>query len=238
MAGPLKHVAVLIVLILAAGTWSARADHPEEPVPTARAPAPPPPGDDGQATPAPAATARPVHWRDSAAIGLPWAGRLERGVQLPADGEHFFTWDPVLKRSPDRPWRRYGHDALIRTLLRVAREHRAAFPDAPRLAIGDLSLPRGGPFGRRYGGLGHASHQNGLDVDVYYPRRDGLERQAQTPDQIDSELAQDLVDRFVEAGAAKVFVGPRLDLTGPRKVVAGLVHHDDHMHVRIPPPPQ
>ena len=81
--------------------------------------------------------------------------------------------------------------------------------------------------------LGHGSHQNGLDADVYYPRNDGLERRAHRPSQVDQLLAQDLLDRFVAAGARVVYVGPSLDLEGPRKVVVPLVHHDDHMHVRL-----
>ncbi len=104
------------------------------------------------------------------------------------------------------------------------------------MLVGDLSRPQGGVFDRRYGGLGHASHQNGLDVDVYYPRRDGLPLAPVRPGQVDRRLAQDLVDRFVAAGAEKVFVGPRLGLRGPRRVVQRLVHHNDHLHVRIPNP--
>ncbi len=46
------------------------------------------------------------------------------------------------------------------------------------MGIGDLSRPNGGVFDERFGGRGHASHQNGLDVDVYYPRRDGQELRA------------------------------------------------------------
>jgi hypothetical protein len=38
---------------------------------------------------------------------------------------------------------------------------------------------------------------------------------------------------FVAAGAQKVFVGPSLDVHGPRDVVTPLVHHDNHMHVRL-----
>jgi len=85
----------------------------------------------------------------------------------------------------------------------------------------------------RFGGLGHGSHQNGLDADVYYPRLDGLERRAYKPSQVDLEYAQDLLDRFVAAGARVVYVGPSLAFEGPRKVVVPLVHHDDHMHVRL-----
>jgi protein MpaA len=116
----------------------------------------------------------------------------------------------------------------------VLREYAAAHPEAPRVGIGDLSRPHGGDFSARFGGLGHASHQNGLDVDVYYPRRDRRERPPKVPREIDRKLAQDLVARFVEAGAAKVFVGPSTALKGPPAVVEELVHHDNHMHVRLP----
>jgi D-alanyl-D-alanine carboxypeptidase len=176
-----------------------------------------------------------IQWRRSIAVGAPTDGRLVKGVQLPSEGRHFFTWDPVGKRSPNRGYRRYGTDRLIRIVLRVLRTYRSEHPAAPRVAVGDLSRRHGGDFGPRFGGLGHSSHQNGLDVDIYYPRRDRHERSPLSPRQIDRALAQDLVDRFVRAGAEYVFVGPRTGLTGPRRVVQVLVHHDDHMHVRIPP---
>ncbi len=68
------------------------------------------------------------------------------------------------------------------------------------------------------------------------PAANGVERRPGTPDLVDEELSQDLVDRFVAAGAQKVFVGPSLHLTGPRKVVVKLVHHDDHLHDRLRKP--
>ncbi len=143
-----------------------------------------------------------------------------------------------MDRSPNRPWRRWGTDTTIATTLRVLAEYRAANPGAPRVGIADLSRPHGGPFGRRFGGLGHASHQNGLDVDILYPRRDGKELEPTKPSQVDMSLAQDLVDRLVTAGATNVFVGPRLKLRGPRPVVEALVHHDNHIHVRFPRKPR
>ncbi len=160
-------------------------------------------------------------------------GRLANGVQLTAEGPDHFTWDPVFKHAPNRPWRRWGTARLVRTLLAVLADYRTANPEAPRVGIGDLSRPRGGGFGPRYGGIGHASHQNGLDVDVYYPRRDRTEREAFRVAQIDRPLAQDLVDRFVRAGALKLFVGPHTGLHGPPRIVRPLVHHDNHVHVRL-----
>jgi murein endopeptidase len=171
-----------------------------------------------------------VHWRDSRALGSPAAGRLFRGVRLPRGGPNFFTWDPLLHRRPDRPWRRWGTDGLVRTVLRVVAVYAAEHPRAPRLGIGDLSRPRGGPFGPR-----HVSHQNGLDVDVYYPRRDRRERAPRSAAQIDRRLSQALVELFVAEGAEVIFVGPNTGLTGPSAVVKVLWNHDNHLHVRMPP---
>jgi murein endopeptidase len=176
-----------------------------------------------------------IAWHRSRAVGLPYAGRLVGGVRLPREGRHFFTWDPVQRRSPDRPWRRYGTARLVRALLAVIDAYAAAHPHAPRVGIGDLSRPHGGDFGPRFGGLGHVSHQNGLDADVYYPRRDRRERAPGSVGQIDHRLAQDLVDRFVRAGAQVIFVGPGTGLRGPPGIVQVLAHHDNHLHVRLPP---
>jgi murein endopeptidase len=171
--------------------------------------------------------------RRSYALGKPWDGRLANGVQLPREGADHFTWDPVLKQSPNRRRRLWGTDRLVGTVLTVLAGYRAAHPDAPRVGVGDLSRPRGGDFGPRFGGIGHASHQNGLDVDLYYPRRDAQELAPRHVREIDRALAQELVDRFVRAGAVKIFVGPRTGLHGPTRIVRPLVHHDDHLHVRL-----
>jgi murein endopeptidase len=211
----------------------------------AQDPAPPP----EPPSPTPAATITPVApvdpgtppdfaevtWHKSKALGKPARkGRLVDGVQLPELGEDFFTWDPIDNRIPNRDWRRWGTDRLIRTVLQVLHEYRTERDSAQRVGIMDLSRPHGGKFGRNYGGLGHGSHQNGLDADILYPRKDATEARAMKPSEVDRKLAQDLVDRFVAAGAVKVFVGPHLSLKGPKNVVVPLAYHDDHLHVRIP----
>jgi murein endopeptidase len=174
-----------------------------------------------------------ISWRQSRPLGIHYRGRLLGGVRLPAAGLWFFTWDPIRRTSPNRPWRRFGTARLMRMLLRVINEHARAHPSGPRLAIGDLSRPRGGDFGPRFGLPGHVSHQNGLDADVYYPRIDGLEQPPETPAEIDRPLAQELVTRFIRAGACRIFVGPRTGLTGPPRIVQPLPNHDNHMHIRI-----
>jgi murein endopeptidase len=187
----------------------------------------------GVNTQTPALAPPAIRWRRSRAVGKPFAGRLVRGVQLPAEGRDFFSWDLVKRRRPDRAWRRWGHDRTIRTLLSVVREYRARNPTAPRVGIADLSRHRGGWFGKRYGGIGHASHQNGLDVDIPYPRLDGTERAARRPRQVDRALAQSLLDVLVAHHVRYVFVGPHTGLRGPKKIVETLNHHGDHMHVRL-----
>ena len=82
----------------------------------------------------------------------------------------------------------------------------------------------------------HASHQNGLDVDIYYPRLDRRLRAPIATSQIDHHLAQDLLDRFVAAGAQMIFVGYSAGLHGPSDVVIPYPNHENHMHVRFPPP--
>jgi hypothetical protein len=236
----------LAVALAVRPLWSAGEAHRTEVSPPAQAPsaaagpdaaarahgdAPPPagrrPGDD--------AGDRDVriHWRRSVAVGLPEAGSLVRGVRLPAEGGRYFTWDPIGRRQPNRDWRRWGTDDLVRTTLSVIRAYSRAHPGAPRIGIGDLSRPHGGNFGPRFGGIGHATHQNGLDVDVYYPLRSEAERAPLAVDEVDLRLAQDLVDRFVAAGAVRVYVGPNTGLTGPPGVVQAIPNHDNHLHVRI-----
>jgi murein endopeptidase len=175
----------------------------------------------------------PIDWHPSRAIGEPNDGRLEDGVQLPAEGADYVTWDPIRERRPNRGWRRWGTDHLLHVFLRVAHQFRAVHRAAPRLVVGDLSRRYGGDFGPRFGGVGHASHQNGLDIDVYYPRLDRRLRAPTSVEEIDLRLAQDLVRAFVAAGAQYVFVGPHTGLVGPPKVVQPLPLHDDHMHVRL-----
>ena len=141
------------------------------------------------------------------------------------------TWNPVTDSVPNQPNRLYGNEHTIRTVLAVIAAYRAGTPDVQRVVIGDISFRDGGRMNQ------HVSHQNGLDVDVYYPRRDRHLGAPLATSQIDLELAQDLLDRFVAAGAQMVFVGYSTGLPGPSGVVVPYPNHENHMHVRFPPPP-
>jgi len=183
--------------------------------------------------PKPAAAAKEypaVEWRNGSSVGLQYAGHLVDGTQLPVEGPDWVTWNPVTDSVPNRANRLYGHERTIRTILSVLAGHRRAHPHAPRVVVGDISFRGGGTMDQ------HASHQNGLDVDVYYPR---LDRHLSAPiatSQVDVRLAQDLLERFLAAGAQVVFVGYSTGLRGPGGVVVPYPNHENHMHVRFPSP--
>jgi hypothetical protein len=168
-----------------------------------------------------------IRWRESRALGVPHIGTLVDGVRLPQEGPDWVTWDPVRDRVPNRAVRLYGTDELVRMALDVIAAYRLAHPNASRVVVGDLSRRGGGEIDE------HASHENGLDLDVYYPRTDGRELPPASVGQVDVRLAQDLLDRFVAAGASVVFVGYSVSLHGQAGVVVPYANHDNHMHVRI-----
>ena len=95
---------------------------------------------------APTATPLP---RPAASSPLRSEARLRDAVQLPAESFDYVSWDPVLKRTPNRGWRRWGTTKLVETTQLVLRGYRDAHPDAPRVLIGDLSRRQGGWFGAR-----------------------------------------------------------------------------------------
>jgi len=170
----------------------------------------------------------------SRALGSPTAGSLVNGIPLPADGEHFFTWNIPGANSPNERFRRFGTAAVIERVQDVTSAYARARPQAPRVGVADLSLPRGGKFGVEFGGSGHLAHQNGLEVDILYPRADGEERAVTAATEADRALTQDLLDRFVEAGAAVIFVDPALGLRGEPSIVQPRPFHEEHMHIRFP----
>ena len=88
------------------------------------------------------------------AIGSYARGCLAGGVSLPINGPE---WQ-VMRLSRNRNW---GHPRLLDFLERFANDARA-LDGWPGLLVGDMSQPRGGPMI-----TGHASHQIGLDVDIW-----------------------------------------------------------------------
>jgi Penicillin-insensitive murein endopeptidase len=171
-----------------------------------------------------------IVWHHARSVGLPYGGSLVHGTQLPVKGANWVTWNPITDSRPNAPKRLYGNERTIHAILSVTRSYRAAHPNAPRVVIGDISRKDGGPMDD------HVSHQNGLDVDVYFPRLDRTLRAPTMAGEVNHQLAQDLLERFVAAGAQMIFVGYSTGLHGPAGVVIPYPGHEYHMHVRFPPP--
>lgn len=87
-------------------------------------------------------------------IGSYARGCLAGGAALPADGD---AWQ-VMRLNRNRNW---GHPELIAYLEKLARDV-PRINGWPGLLVGDMSQARGGPML-----TGHASHQIGLDADVW-----------------------------------------------------------------------
>jgi penicillin-insensitive murein endopeptidase len=87
-------------------------------------------------------------------VGFYAKGCIAGAQALPIDGE---TWQ-VMRLSRNRNW---AHPDIVALLKRLADK---AHKDAgwPGILVGDMSQPRGGPMF-----TGHASHQVGLDADVW-----------------------------------------------------------------------
>jgi len=169
------------------------------------------------------------------ALGTWTDGRLRCGWPLAAVTDTWVTWDWARKRRPDRRWRRFGTARTVEAIERVAGGYAAGHPGR-RLLVADLSRTHGGSFDRRFGSVGHVSHQNGLDVDVVYPRRDGREVPARTPAQVDLPLAREIVRRFGEQGAKVMLVGCERDYASAHRRAREFCNaeHEDHVHVRFP----
>jgi penicillin-insensitive murein endopeptidase len=87
-------------------------------------------------------------------IGFYSRGCMAGGVAVPPDGPH---WQ-AMRLSRNRHW---GLPILVDFIEDLARD--AAAKDGwPGLLLGDMSQPRGGPML-----TGHASHQVGLDADIW-----------------------------------------------------------------------
>jgi penicillin-insensitive murein DD-endopeptidase len=91
---------------------------------------------------------------ESHVVGFYASGCLAGGTALPINGP---SWQ-VMRLSRNRNW---GHPALVRFLEDLGTQvHQAGTWNG--LLVGDMSQPRGGPMI-----TGHASHQVGLDADIW-----------------------------------------------------------------------
>ena len=180
-------------------------------------------------------------------IGFYSKGCIAGAVQMPANGE---TWQ-VMRLSRNRNW---GHPDLIAFLKRLSVK---AQKDAgwPGILVGDIGQPRGGPALS-----GHASHQIGLDADIWLtPMPDHLLSREEREEMSAVMMVRDdrldidpkvftpghvlvLRDAAQEPSIQRIFVNPAIkkalcrEAKGDRSWLAKvrpMYGHDYHFHVRI-----
>src|SRR5262249_37946587 len=148
---PVKILARSLVLVaLTAGHAAAQDKGTLNPIPL-----PPLAHPDDPKTPARELFGRrtkPTH-DEGRVFGFYSGGCRAGGAELPINGP---TWQ-VMRLSRNRNW---GHPELVKFLKRLSAK--AAKFGWPGLLVGDMSQPRGGPMI-----TGHASHQVGLDADIW-----------------------------------------------------------------------
>ncbi|MDP3895258.1 MAG: penicillin-insensitive murein endopeptidase [Mesorhizobium sp.] len=173
-------------------------------------------------------------------------GCFSGGVAIATDGPN---WQ-AMRLSRNRRW---GHPTMINLIEKLSRE--AAQDGWPGLLLGDISQPRGGPML-----TGHASHQIGLDADIWFtPMPDRKlsvnERENMSATSMVNEKTHLVIDRLwtkaherlLKRAATypeveRILVNPGIKkklcetATGDRswlRKVRPFWGHDYHFHVRI-----
>jgi penicillin-insensitive murein endopeptidase len=177
-------------------------------------------------------------------------GCIAGAVELPPDGP---GWQG-MRLSRNRHW---GHPALAAYLEALAA---AVQQDGwAGLLVGDMSQPRGGPMK-----TGHASHQTGLDVDLWLIPMPGHTLSASERENLSATSVLKAGTRQVDPalfgeaqrmmiyraatlpGVARIFVAPGIKrnlcaINWRDRAFLRLVRpwygHDDHIHVRLSCPP-
>jgi peptidoglycan hydrolase-like protein with peptidoglycan-binding domain len=147
-------------------------------------------------------------------------GRRSLFVQMPESGPGFVCYGPVHKR--------YGRSEVVRALQHISKLWQQAYPNGPRLQVGNISLQEGGFMEP------HTSHQKGVDVDIAPIANDTAEIPLTwSHPQYSRERSQQLVDLIHNNPLLKVrsilFNDPNV------RDVSPWAGHDNHLHVSFFP---
>jgi penicillin-insensitive murein endopeptidase len=183
-------------------------------------------------------------------IGFYSAGCIQGAEALPLDGPGY----EAIRISRNRYW---GHPVTLDFIRNFSERVRNA--GQSHLYIGDIGQPRGGPMS-----FGHASHQVGLDVDIWFERQPGARRApadrenprlrslvSAADDGIDDTVFSEQHVTLLRTAATtpnvdRIFVNKWIKqricntATGNRSWLHKLVPwigHDEHFHVRLYCPP-
>ncbi|KEY60099.1 penicillin-insensitive murein endopeptidase [Serratia sp. DD3] len=183
--------------------------------------------------------------------GTPQAvGEFSNGCIIGAQSLPVNSADYQVMRTDQR--RYFGHPDLVAFIQRLSQQ--ASQKSLGTVLIGDMAMPAGGRFSS-----GHASHQSGLDVDIWLqlPRQRWSAQQLLKPQPIDLVAAdgKQVVDRLwqpqiesliklaaQDSEVTRIFVNPAIkqrlcqdagsDRSWLHKVRPWFAHRA-HMHVRL-----
>jgi penicillin-insensitive murein endopeptidase len=177
-------------------------------------------------------------------------GSLANASQFPLENEDLMK----IMRPRDRGYATFDMTAVVGF---AAGELHKAYPDGERIQIGDVCAVHGGQLAQ------HASHQNGLDADIVYPRVNHREqdpaistgfdelfvKDGQISPNFDQERVWFFIKSLVSTGrVVRMFMDPVIKATlcqyaqsigeydsGTEilRRMRPLVDHQNHVHVRI-----
>lgn len=168
--------------------------------------------------------------------------------------------DPGILKVFQSHNRNYGAFEMITMIKTVAQEIAQKYPNKERLQVGDVANFKGGNIGS------HKSHQNGLDADIVYYRKNNKEQDPQwngkyiekfvidgkVSPNFDLERNWALLEKLTSyPQVQRIFVDINIkknlcslyskstDLVAQRilHTLRPAPLHDDHMHIRITCPP-
>ena len=181
-------------------------------------------------------------------IGEYTAGCVEGALALPLNGPGYQVMRPSRKRF-------FGHPVLVAYIKDFAKRVKAK--KIGPILVGDLAQPKGGPSPK-----GHASHQSGLDVDVWFYHPRAAERRKLRKHERETLVAHRVVDpkkhritkywseevvKLLRLAAddkrvARVLINPFIkkrmcdsgkESTETLRKLRPWYGHADHMHVRL-----
>lgn len=182
-------------------------------------------------------------WPHTVSVGTPNRGALLNPVRLKSD-----------HTLQSRRYRSYGTRELVELIRQATHAVHRAFPNSPRLHVGDLSKKHGGHFPP------HVSHQSGRDVDIgYYMRFGQRAARLQRINKYNLDIPRTwvLMETFLRSGQIQYMFShrklipslyryarklPHISKTelkrwfggkGRRGIIRHLKGHDDHLHIRI-----
>jgi penicillin-insensitive murein endopeptidase len=183
-------------------------------------------------------------------IGFYSRGCMAGSVQLPPDGPY---WQ-AMRLARNRQW---GLPILVDFIEKLAKDA-AELDGWPGLLVGDMSQPRGGPML-----TGHASHQVGLDADIWLTPMPDHRLTEQQREDLSATLITEpgphevyphrwtaahgrLIRRAaLDSRVERIFVAPGIkrklcEMSGDRawlSKVRPYYGHNYHFHVRLSCPP-